>query len=204
MQTDFDRRYIEKIVTAIYFVTQIIDDADPLKWRLRDIGIRLLRATGNECVLYLKEVDQLLNIGRVSSVISDMNANLIQKAVADCLNRHGGGLQLPTDFFTTDELPEQSESTKQSISVATPPKEPSTKTNVVSKGHVLKTDDTSERRDGIIDFLRNHSPATTTEIKKIIRGVSEKTIQRDLKWLIQKGLVTREGTRRWATYSLSQ
>ena len=204
MQTDFDRNHIEKIVTAIYFVTQVINGSDPLKWRLRDIGIEMLRASRIECVAHLLEIDQLLSVARVSGVISDMNAELIQTSIRGILKRHDSGLQLPTDFFETQELSESSVQSQVEDKKTIVPKNVVNKEDVAYKRHVVKATDTDKRRDGIVTFLRGNSPATTTDIKKIVRGVSEKTIQRDLKWLMKNGVVTREGTRRWATYSLSQ
>jgi DNA-binding HxlR family transcriptional regulator len=37
----------------------------------------------------------------------------------------------------------------------------------------------------------------------MIRGVSEKTIQRELGALIESGLVMKQGERRWSVYSLA-
>jgi DNA-binding transcriptional ArsR family regulator len=44
--------------------------------------------------------------------------------------------------------------------------------------------------------------ATIKDIAEVITDVSEKTIQRELNSLIEKGQVTRQGERRWSKYSL--
>ena len=40
-----------------------------------------------------------------------------------------------------------------------------------------------------------------TLVAKVIKGFSEKTIQRELTALIQQGLVQKRGERRWSVYS---
>jgi hypothetical protein len=37
----------------------------------------------------------------------------------------------------------------------------------------------------------------------VVRGVSEKTIQRELSLLVLEGTVRKQGERRWTTYSLA-
>lgn len=192
---------MQKIATAIYFVTEHVNNREPLKWQLRSSALDLIGQDSHGSVTTLSFIEELLSIAHIGGVLSDMNVRLIQQACRTAREQHIGHVSLPADFFKTqNELPEE----KPVAPVAEKPVETATKPNVSNKRHVVNGSDTSERRDGIVAFLREHSPATTTDIKKVVRGVSEKTIQRDLKWLIRKGLVTREGTRRWATYSLSQ
>ena len=45
--------------------------------------------------------------------------------------------------------------------------------------------------------------ATIKDIAEVITDVSEKTIQRELNSLIEKGQVVREGERRWSKYSIA-
>lgn len=59
-----------------------------------------------------------------------------------------------------------------------------------------------QRQDAIIDVLMRRREAQLPEICSECMGYSSKTIQRDLKELIQKGIVIRKGDRRWSIYSL--
>jgi hypothetical protein len=58
----------------------------------------------------------------------------------------------------------------------------------------------SERAERILEYIRRQKSASIKEIAATIKGCSEKTIQRELILLIQKGLVRRVGERRWSHY----
>ncbi len=58
----------------------------------------------------------------------------------------------------------------------------------------------SERMSLILDLVRQKKSLSIKEIAAVIKDCSEKTIQRELNTLIEKGLVRREGERRWSVY----
>jgi DNA-binding transcriptional ArsR family regulator len=59
----------------------------------------------------------------------------------------------------------------------------------------------TDRAARIRTVLEAKPQATIKDIAEIITDVSEKTIQRELNFLIEKGQVIREGERRWSRYS---
>lgn len=58
----------------------------------------------------------------------------------------------------------------------------------------------SDRMSLILDLVRKSKSLSIKEIAAVIRGCSEKTIQRELNILIERGLIRREGERRWSLY----
>ena len=58
----------------------------------------------------------------------------------------------------------------------------------------------SERMSLILDLVRKRKSLSIKEIASVIRNCSEKTIQRELNILIERGLIRREGERRWSMY----
>lgn len=60
----------------------------------------------------------------------------------------------------------------------------------------------TDRSERIKTVLEAKPQATIKDISEIITDVSEKTIQRELNSLIEKGQVMREGERRWSKYSV--
>lgn len=62
----------------------------------------------------------------------------------------------------------------------------------------------TDRADRIKTVLEAKPQATIKDIAEVITDVSEKTIQRELNSLIEKGQVVREGERRWSKYSISK
>lgn len=61
----------------------------------------------------------------------------------------------------------------------------------------------TDRAERIKTVLEAKPQATVKDIAEVITDVSEKTIQRELNSLIEKGQVVREGERRWSKYSVS-
>lgn len=62
----------------------------------------------------------------------------------------------------------------------------------------------TDRAERIKTVLEAKPQATIKDIAEVITDVSEKTIQRELNSLIEKGQVVREGERRWSKYSVSK
>jgi len=62
----------------------------------------------------------------------------------------------------------------------------------------------SDRGERIKTVLEAKPQATIKDIAEVITDVSEKTIQRELNSLIEKGQVIREGERRWSKYSVKK
>ncbi len=60
-----------------------------------------------------------------------------------------------------------------------------------------------DRASRIRTVLEAKPAATIKDIAEVITDVSEKTIQRELNSLIEKGQVIREGERRWSKYSVA-
>jgi hypothetical protein len=62
----------------------------------------------------------------------------------------------------------------------------------------------TDRSERIKTVLEAKPQATVKDISGVITDVSEKTIQRELNSLIEKGQVVREGERRWSRYSVQK
>ncbi len=62
----------------------------------------------------------------------------------------------------------------------------------------------NDRAERIKTVLDAKPEATIKDIAEVITDVSEKTIQRELNSLIEKGQVIRQGERRWSRYSVTK
>jgi DNA-binding transcriptional ArsR family regulator len=75
-------------------------------------------------------------------------------------------------------------------------------TNDISSDAYFVYSQMTDRTERIKTVLEAKPKATIKDISEIITDVSEKTIQRELNSLIEKGQVIREGERRWSRYSV--
>lgn len=57
-----------------------------------------------------------------------------------------------------------------------------------------------DRAFAVLDVVRKNNGVSIKDIASVVRNCSAKTIQRELGSLIEKGLVRREGERRWSLY----
>ncbi|MGB8815807.1 MAG: hypothetical protein WCC74_01015 [Minisyncoccia bacterium] len=71
-----------------------------------------------------------------------------------------------------------------------------------SKGHLEIIKDKNDRQEVIIAMLKKDKILTIKDFAVRIRDCSEKTIQRELIALMTKGILKKEGVRRWSKYSL--
>lgn len=71
----------------------------------------------------------------------------------------------------------------------------------ISKGHIVK--DKNQRYEVIINLLKKTKEINVKDVSGIISDCSEKTIQRELLSLVEKGVLKKEGERRWSKYSLA-
>lgn len=71
------------------------------------------------------------------------------------------------------------------------------------KGHISNNQSDNQRAELILSYLKSKKSASIKDIAGVIRNCSEKTIQRELTFLIERGLVRRMGERRWSQYLLA-
>lgn len=71
----------------------------------------------------------------------------------------------------------------------------------INKGHVIR--DKNQRYEVIINLLKKTKEISVKDVSNIISDCSEKTIQRELLSLVEKGVLKKEGERRWSKYSLA-
>ncbi|HET8574683.1 MAG TPA: hypothetical protein VFM02_00735 [Candidatus Paceibacterota bacterium] len=69
------------------------------------------------------------------------------------------------------------------------------------RGKVLSKE-ISPRREAIVNFIKKEGDVSVKDVSKVIRGLSEKTLQRELTALVSDGVLKKEGERRWSRYSL--
>ncbi len=226
------QKKIEKIAQAIYLVSNHLKDTEPLKWELRKESISFLtciRSLGE--VGEQREIPPDLVIDALSSCARDLTSYLSLATISGLISRNNGtlvineiqillsnfervvdentakaGFILSEEFFATD--PDLTHhltkkiSKGQNISFLSGAKKESTR----DVGHVKDTKESKDKKDDrqikIISLLKAQANLTIKDFVKVINDCSEKTIQRELIDLVEKGIVKRDGERRWSTYSL--
>lgn len=241
-----------KLVKAIYLLTGLLSDKEPMRERARVLANKMLenvldmsnRIWGEEIyqknlLAALGEITTLFNIAESTKMISKMNHRIITtefQKLADFLitssaNYSSAKIAFEPNLFdgNYNYVPDQTFQITPSSQNSSSVKNNSIKDMIHSdKGqneiseqsteNVLEevmsnkkiTDskkivkDKNNRQDIILSMLKSGVKLTIKDFAKNIKGCSEKTIQRELLSLVSKGVLKREGERRWSKYFLAK
>lgn len=222
----------EKVVAAIYLITNLISDIEPIKWQIRKVSAGLVTdmlvlkktsAVQSKQIIIgltmaISEIISLLKIAAIADHISSMNHSVVQKELVLLMDSlqgihfemvGGGALILAQDFFNVS-MPVSSQ--------PLPTNYPATQA-FHSKGQYrtsvgIKDNQTQQvskdnqknvkdsRRDRIIQLLKGGKPSGIKDFAREIKDCSEKTLQRELLGMVESGVLKKTGERRWSLYSL--
>ncbi|OYV25744.1 MAG: hypothetical protein B7W98_03655, partial [Parcubacteria group bacterium 20-58-5] len=154
-------------------------------------------ASGEALARELLALSGVLALARAGSLLSPMNADILTRE-AELLLAEAAGYEEPQ--ITFDEAPSLAKVMRE---VAVGQVVPATPALRISKGHVKDTEKDSSRKDSILSVIKDKGEAGIKDISTRVRGVSEKTIQRELQTLVSQGVLLKKGERRWSVYTLA-
>lgn len=223
----------EKLVTALYMVTDCMEKDDALKEKLRLLGVQLLSNTYQLTLIwpdlgskgdkirsslnFVYEILSFIEIANTMGYISDMNCSILKKE-----------FNLLTDEFTLHLPKEKSFSFDLDEKMFEIPKEESKteKLSFINKNSTKRTNNMSfinnktnsdvlynvsfidhkkiksDRMEKVVSIVKEKGEVAIKDISLAFPECSEKTIQRELNDLIEKGQIQKIGDKRWSRYSL--
>ncbi len=221
----------EKLITAIYLVTDFYDDRESLKWSLRSQTLHLSSVLqglfsskgGNQWIagelLYtIKNLIFLLELAKKTNLMSHMNFSILKSefellgsVIKDNFELYAlkKDVILPEAFFHNTQVPERFLKDKElkghdkrhDYIRQSFIKNESLSNSTMRQDERYTNAQKEKRKDLILQFLKTKEVATIKDICNIVPNVSGKTVQRELITLIAEGRVKRDGERRWSKYS---
>lgn len=178
----------------------------------------------------LQYLSSLLSLSCISGYISESNIEIFKTEI-NYLHKHveelstkavseTGQLQVRQDMFVVgqsrhgrDTQPKPRPGASDSASVKDNQSKPRATMSFIKdkkpaqKPHLTAVSKTTEmpkedREEKIFEVIRDKGTVSIKDISSVIFDCSEKTIQRTLQTLIDKGQIMKEGERRWAKYRL--
>ncbi len=176
---------------------------------------------------HLQYLSSLLSLAFISGYVSSSNIEIIKSEI-NYLHKHveelstrfaseTGQLHFKSDLFVVGQSrASKHPDDKMSFVKDTPSQVDQNMSFNKSKPHI-KTQTTSlvkpkptpsinagkdTRESRVLDVIRDKRTVSIKDISSVIFDVSEKTIQRTLQLMIDKGQIKKEGERRWAKYQL--
>lgn len=218
----------EKLTTAMYMITNLFSDSEPMKWTLRKKMSELLSFTlgykdlpqshyydfTHNVKTKILEIVSLLEVSSRSGLVSSMNFSIMKQEFSKLVSRldqaegthneYANKSVLTNNFFNV--------SGGSSVNDKVTSNTTTSEDDQISQGHNIKdTKSVSDnalvkrnyRQNVIIGLLKKKKEIDIKDITQVIRDCSEKTIQRELISLINSGVLKKIGERRWSKYSLA-
>lgn len=208
---------LNRLVIALYRLTDYFDEKEPIKYEIRVIGNRLIKGSVSFISLLqtpngatIKDIKDSLNtlyvqfdVLEFARIVSETNAEIVKDEIVSLLNTVEN-FNMTGNIFVDISL--LNRSIVRDI-----------KDNAVHSGllsvvkEVHKYADKSPalgvssdpRKRAIVDYLKLKGSATIRDLTSIVKGCSEKTIQRELGALIGMNIVRKEGDKRWSRYLIA-
>jgi len=224
---------VEKVVSAIYLVTEYFPREESLKWQLRKNGLELLSKTMSlselnpsvrdkvlsDIRITIQELTSFLEVSLTAKVVTEMNVavfkrelELLLKIINDSSNQIGqvGDLSLKGDFFKVKggDLRLEEAINKKEILAKGQGKghsEMSFKNQIAikNKGNIGNSEKKKTRKEQILKLFNKGQKLTIKDISRVVDDCGEKTIQRELQSMMKEGLISKKGERRWSQYYLN-
>lgn len=220
----------EKIVTAVYLVSDFFNDNEPLKWSLRKVGNSLIKemVSFNEgsnlnMKLLLLELETVFNLAYNSGYVSPMNYEILSEEInklSIIMDSMGNKTSVPennllsTEDFNVSEsfnsikdIDKGHDSYKRHTNVFDKTNnlrdytKPDTKVSYKANTH-KKTN--SDRRERILEEIKKKGEVSVKDIARVVTDCSEKTLQRELLSMVDDGVLEKKGERRWSRYSVKK
>jgi hypothetical protein len=211
---------VQKLTEALYRVTELFPDKEPLKWQLRDNAVEILD------FMLLVENKEVFNTGNIFDLFRKMNYLLqlassssafISKINFEVLRRE---YLILVEEINKMQVPKEITSPKDLLVI-------SNGQSVISNGHsnghdgqpnghngqkenkeknkeqIDLIDLLDKRKKQILTVIKPNEWKTIQEIAGSLPGISIKNIQRVLLDMVENGILRKEGDKRWRKYSLS-
>ncbi len=214
-----------KLITALYMVTDIMDRGEPLRNKLRTLGVEILSDTISMSRLNLdkkiQEVLSFIDVALTLNFISEMNCAILKKEFLELKTSIGHLDVKPMWLEELFSVPQpKGHYIGQSLRTRIGVQKGSTlmkalsdleaKPNILGLAshfgfNILK----KQRQNDIIDIVKSNGGNATitdirtkinTEIHKSLASCSEKTLQRELMSMTKDGVLNKTGEKRWSRY----
>lgn len=219
---------VEKIVSVVFYVLSFTDKKDnnnnlsetlqTVSFKVHELSLETLRSlpdTVTDKLLQLRHqllaLDSTVRVAEAARMIAPDLSQLVTEQI-DGVQRHLSNHYLQNTGLSIKELNTMAVTADVSSSgavtkkAATPRRRGQQRVQVpagdISSDAYMVYSQLTDRAERIKTVLEAKPQATIKDVAEIITDVSEKTIQRELNSLIEKGQAVREGERRWSRYSV--
>jgi hypothetical protein len=197
----------QKILAAVYVVTNHLPEADAIRQTLRSTTTLFVSSTSFESKELLRKLEVLMGAGVLAGLISEKNSSVIVYEMKRWYESISSSESTTIESLLHDvhqsEGPRQSfiKDIKKTESLSNQSRQQVTISSMSYRGKKVDSFiDKNARQDTILSFINDRKSAVIKDIVSLFPDVSEKTIQRELNRLVESGKITKRGSKRWSMY----
>ena len=192
MTNSMDKEHCLKLCLAVYKVTKPFPEKEPLKFNIRkkmnDILISLISvnpsASFSDKKTFFKDIDILdsyFEIAREQNWVHPDNFTILQREFG----------KLKQEFSGEDSENQKNHIIQKNIEKYNEP---------ISLLPEKNFEALQGRQKKILEIIKQKQECQMSDFENMFEGMSKRTIQRDLEFLAQRGLIKKQGERRNLTY----
>jgi hypothetical protein len=211
---------VQRITAAVYRVSDLLPDKEPLKWQIREKAVFILSnfisfktQKDIQKIAYLEQtgvlIEELLVLLSLlfnnEGIYSTTGVNF--SVLAEEYRIIKKSLEREIRNYSVVESPNKSTPFLPQLSIGQ-----KSKSNRHNNGRKEKSDPPSlikttpklneVRKSKILNIIKAKKEVSVGELSSVFTQVSEKTIQRDLLEMVSSGVLKKQGDKRWRKYTL--
>ena len=188
-----DKEYFIQLTKGVYRLTLLFPKKEPLRYKLRELATEILA----NLILILKG-----NFHRSSNLVEGIENDLevldVYFEIAKDQNWVG-----PDDIL---EIQKEYSNIKEEIEKVKKEEEknpqPEIKENPEKEKVAERNDIINERQQKILEILREKGRAQVGQLVSVFPQVSKRTLRRDFRFLLKRGLIERIGEKNYTFYQM--
>jgi len=209
-----DQRDFVKLTSALYRVTDLFPEQEPLKSNLRDWSLKILtelspyhfsndsnldQETADQCLRDVRTLRSLLEVAQgqkwvheINLLLLDQEYSRLEDKIKDALDRIDQTERLPKDRIIKEDasVSAEKESKKENHSVVM---QPSRAYNLPNDSGKSDAGAPSDRQNKILKMIRQRPRIQMRQIQEQLTDVTSRTLRRDLESLVQQKKIIRIG-----------
>jgi hypothetical protein len=193
----------QKIVAALYLVSNHLADQEPLKTRLRTEALALLSAQSEATQSTVgTSIIDLLKVAFLANLISDQNISILCRELTAYLSPQEQGTNHILDplFLGSDQTNPLMTTIKKSHALSFMSDNLSLNNTTKNYKNDAIIENKNKRQSQILSLINERKSLGIKDIASLFTDISEKTIQRELISLVEAGKITKRGSKRWSIY----
>lgn len=203
-----------KITEALYRVTDLLPEQEPLKWGLRERAMNIFskitelkdipthrKARNLEEIIHSASgILNFLELASAASFISQLNFEVLKREYLALVNFIEDRKE---EFLPTEQILIQSMSVSPNFLEEKPDKGHNGQKNKKSIKEMSVMDNDNRRRKILAILNNNKDWVSIKDIISSLNDIGPKTIQRELSAMVGQGLLKATGEKRWRKYRIT-